>query len=1170
MYFTRALLCLILPAFVLSVTAQEHLTGRVRTPDGNISPNAAITLRLAGSESSIDGVTTDERGRFRIEAKSPGIYELQVTVRGYPDFHLSHVPISETRELPPIFVGKSQGRVTPRSDRATGTPIDLHGQILDPEGRAIRNALVWHDSAPERFALTDEKGRFEIEGAGKGWLRAEVAGFLPQARRVVESKRDIRLTMDRASTLAGRVVDPSGDSISEVELVLHQLDDPWEPRPERLDKADGRAFSAADGTFYVPRLEPGGSYVLKASRPGFRGFQMEVGGPLLSDEAGALRMTMDRNRPAFGWVVDAEERAVAGAEVTLRPVGRKHRLGKLRTAQTGEDGRFDFEQTPARFELFVRKEGYAPLRVRGIDLPSDKTTAPFDAGTFIMEPGAAIRGVIRDVEEHPVQGASLWIHGDLSRSAWDLVSDLQKTPPVAETDQIGRFEIKDLPTGARFHVVVGHADYMALAVEAVEAPTTKPLELLLESGLSVSGWVMDASTRPVPGARVVIEPSRDLIGATEVPLMDDIHRQTAVADGEGVFRFTRVAAGQLVLTATARGYLPSANVHLDTRAENSRSDLRLTVRRGAVLVGRVTTSAGDPVAGARIEAGTSRAFSDIDGDFRLEGVATGKTVVEARHRVYAMVQKTTEIKEGVSTLDIQMLTGHTLSGRAVGADGGTVRAALELRSEQSRERHRHLVFTDDEGHFQFEEVAEGSYRLEAHAEGYASTFERMEVVGPKDTLEIVLPPDITLTGEIRGLEFDELADLAIKADHSSRQPLVAEIDFDGRYTLHRLAPGDWRLRAQTRDGKRQIETFIALGSDQAEVRRDLVFGEGHLLSGRVIHGDEPLSGAKISVQGLGIAAELGALTDHEGRFELADVSPGRYRVGVSDPRKLVIQNRDIELVGDLDLLFDISTVVVSGRVFSAVDGQPLDHVMITLVQRFGSDDASVFSSPTDGEGFFGFPRIPPGSFRLSLSKPGYAARQQPLEVTANQEPLRFELEPTPGLDLLPTYLASNRQPSYVSVALLGGDGLLRLKTTGSVTAGRVHLPTIPPGSWRLLVQAPGSSLVELSIETPGDPVSVVLPPGGRLSLRVPPLLETATAATARLSDEQGRPLRSFDTYGAPTSAWRVEAGLATIEGVPAGQWIVKVETETGDAWQGIVVTDGRGDALATGFVRPPG
>lgn len=322
--------------------------------------------------------------------------------------------------------------------------------------------------------------------------------------------------------------------------------------------------------------------------------------------------------------------------------------------------------------------------------------------------------------------------------------------------------------------------------------------------------------------------------------------------------------------------------------------------------------------------------------------------------------------------------------------------------------------------------------------------------------------------------------------------------------------------------------------------------------------------ASVAVDGEDVTVDRSVATDHEGRFRIEDLRPGRYRIGVSHSTEMLVHNEEVVLSGDRDVVLEINTGRVSGRVVSTVDDKPLAEALVSFLQILSPDGrtGSLLAAPSDASGGFVMPRVPQGRYRVAVRKDGYAAAEQELEVpVAGIEGLRLALSPTSGLELV-VRLASGQTPPAATVSVVDPSGrafLVERRAVGE--GGRVSLPTVPPGDWTLLVSAPGGAVTPGTARVPGEPVALVLPDAAPLRVRVPALLESGLAGSLTLLGSDGNPFQGVDPQtGMPVREWRIAGGTAVAEGVPAGAWTVRVVAPDGQTWTGPVVTSGRAAA----------
>ncbi|HEX5716069.1 MAG TPA: hypothetical protein VF179_07920 [Thermoanaerobaculia bacterium] len=154
-------------------------------------------------------------------------------------------------------------------------------------------------------------------------------------------------------------------------------------------------------------------------------------------------------------------------------------------------------------------------------------------------------------------------------------------------------------------------------------------------------------------------------------------------------------------------------------------------------------------------------------------------------------------------------------------------------------------------------------------------------------------------------------------------------------------------------------------------------------------------------------------------------------------------------------------------------------------------------------------------------------------------------------------LASGRIPPVVHFHAVSTAGAQAITGSQAPDAeGRIRLPTPSQGSWRLLIGAPGSGTVEVPAQTPGPPVSVMLPPAARLAVQVPELATADVRAEVTVLGPDGSPVPVLGPGGALRQTWPMVGGKTTIEDLPAGTWIVDATAGDGRRWSTTVVAPG--------------
>lgn len=304
-------------------------------------------------------------------------------------------------------------------------------------------------------------------------------------------------------------------------------------------------------------------------------------------------------------VVDAEtDRPVIGARITVRQsAGFPNSITNILTTDGNGQCRVPVDRTPAedwRLYIEMLKDGYALQFAnwssgRG-DLVEDIPTK-YQAR---LVRGATIGGVVQNEKGEPMSGARVTLSvtgqtSDMLHQRAGLVS--ANGYHVEFTDAQGRWRCDHAPP--QFDDVtfnVAHPDCIAAGF-GVAKPGVQPryagitylpekdfrqqtATMVLKSGLVVDGLVVDNQGKPIVGAKVI--ENRDW-------------RDSWVAHWTGTdgrFRLANVAAGELVVTVEADGFV-AADKTIDP--EMSDEELRFVLAPASILRGRVVDEAGIPL-----------------------------------------------------------------------------------------------------------------------------------------------------------------------------------------------------------------------------------------------------------------------------------------------------------------------------------------------------------------------------------------------------------------------------------------------------------------------------------------------------------------------------------------------------------------------------------------------
>lgn len=1036
----------------------------------------------------------------------------------------------------------------------------------DATGKPLAGALVWSGADPGAFSFTDAEGFYRVAAppGSSFWIEAQAPGLLPhrtslRAQRT-GARRGPTLRLQRPGEISGTVIDGTGAPIAGAWVSAGP--------PPREGSADiprrelqAGASTGTDGRFRLGRLKPGEVYSVQAARTGFL---PPLANPLvpLAGRPPAVVLVLVPTRPASGRVLDAQGVPVSGAEIRLSPAGSPRRTTPP-DAVSDARGRFTVASIPAlALDVEVLRKGHARGLVRNFKVPPriPPGDTVVDLGTIRLRQGAALAGIVVDGQGRPVAGASVYQVEEL-RPPSELASRLRDDPPAATTGTDGRFSLADQPRGLPTHLFVSARGFLPATVRGVRPPTAPPLRLRLTPGRRFIGRVLDPEGLPVAGARVTLDCQQAAPGRRDL-LVGHLVSKSATTATDGRFELDELPEGQGKLAIAAPGFVTAEGLAVSL-PQAPDEEKTVVLVRGATLEGQVATTAGEPVAGARVLAGPAASLSDADGLFRTDEVPLGPLVVEVAHPHYPRHRRRLEIEPGVNRIEVVFEAGTSARGRVVDEAGSPVPGATAVLEPLRRgEGISYQAVTDAEGAFLLEPVTTGAYRLRASAQGYVEAAAAQPVRierEPVEGLEVALGSGGAIRGQILGLAADEISRVVVHAEHEQGESRRAEVDAAGQYSLRSLRAGGWLVQASLLDGQRHARARVLL-SPGAEESRDLRFG-GHLtLSGRVLRDDQPVVDAVVSVRGHRLAVERSAATDHEGAFRLEDLDADTYWFGLSQPSEMLAHNETIEMVTDREITIRLERETVAGTVRDAASEEPVADAVVSLRHLAGAEGPEfLISGGTDAAGAFQLDRVPPGRYRMQTAHPGHVAAEREVEVASGSDLLGLEvlLQPASGADLV-IRRASGTTPPLVHVRLLAPSGAAVLTESRPLGGdGKLRLPSAPAGTWTLLAAGTGAALGSVPLIIPGEPVEVILPDASRLAVRIPALATSDGIGSIALLTPEGQIFQTLGVGGSLEQSWPLVAGRATIEGVPAGSWIVSATAPDGRTWSQTVATNGR-------------
>ncbi|MBL8733947.1 MAG: carboxypeptidase regulatory-like domain-containing protein [Planctomycetes bacterium] len=782
------------------------------------------------------------------------------------------------------------------------------------------------------------------------------------------------------------------------------------------------------------------------------------------------------------------------------------------------------------------RDGQRPLVAQlggatGRSTGQEGPVAPLPAlGVDRVRPAAAVAptvsGVVLLPDRQPAAGAVVTVYRALS--AWPEWRRERIDQAVTGADGVFQFRLAD-----ELGLLVGVA-HERHAGDLVEVPGPGvPLELQLEPGFELFGFVVNDRGAPLRNVRVSVE---------SVP-GDQRRCETVLTAEDGRYAFPSLRAGAVRVVARHEAWQPAVEPAI-VIGDQRRCNLRFDRPHMAPLRGRVVAVGSQtPIADASVQllpinqklglGDPVAAITGADGSFLLDGLARGSMRLLVRHPQHGGVMMSQTIGATTSELLIEMPPRTTVTGR------------LEVEGEQGIELGgATLAIIDALGQLEHATVAaDGSFRFASPlSPGYATLrvlgrrflFQRamateMAVRIDESTTctldqQVVAPTRLTgrvlddggrplggvvltrtrliaedarsLSAAAWQLDIRAVGSQVFQLFGSDRDEVVAVSAADGSFVIHSDKAGPMLLRL-TSPGRGSLLQRVIVPTGSATVALgDHVLVKGHRLEGRVLRGNRRLTGALVTA--VTVDGELGqgqTVTGADGAFVIDGLVAGAYRVVARLPSlPNGTRERTVQVgAGDDE---PVLLVLDAGRTVHGVvtgsDGQPLPGVFV------GVRGAGASTATTDVNGDF-LLELPDRAVDLQLSF-GDRASMQSVHVPLGQERVEVVFD-TPATGTLVAQVASLPGKKRVRSALL------RVVALAGDADGEQFVRWVELNDGELRLTCPvGRHRIEIRCEGHAPFVAVRELASGEVLRLGDVLLEPGARLRGVVRDEDGRPV----------------------------------------------------------------
>ncbi len=521
--------------------------------------------------------------------------------------------------------------------------------------------------------------------------------------------------------------------------------------------------------------------------------------------------------------------------------------GRDKNVTTDESGSFIIEHLAAGTYI-LSTGGTDPLAFfRGGDKGTEiEIDGKLDvAGVVLTAPrreevlkDGVIQGLVTNRESEPLAGVKVTTSGGGS-----LPFARASQSESAETNEEGKFTLSGLVSTDSYTLTASLEGFETTKQKEVFANGTS-ITLILQSLGTISGSVVtEYGTPPEAGFQVRAVVDEETSNPLGVLTGKSGKGAWTKGQADGTFTLQSVPLGVVAVEAKAEGFAPSKSESMSILSGEKIEQIEVVVRTGSNLRGKVLLSSGAPLVGATVRVspahgnedakrmrammgsflgggqGGTQTFSDNQGEYEFEHMATGRYDVSATHPRYAPSATASVFVDGpmASAPDLTLDEGGSITG--------LVKAGKEPRSgimiQLFGPSPMQMSTTNEEGTFFFERLATGDYTMnlmdtQAMRVGSGMTLrhEEVTIIGNEHvTIEIEFLSGHTVSGKVEGMkegetivltlrrpggpapEDFEATDIDAAMEANKYQVGVAFVGEDAKFIIKGVEPGPYFLEA---------------------------------------------------------------------------------------------------------------------------------------------------------------------------------------------------------------------------------------------------------------------------------------------------------------------------------------------------------------------------------------
>ena len=705
-----------------------EIAGVVRTKDGAPAAGATVTAareneggrrmgwRRDGGGDDEHEAEADEQGRFVIGGLIAGDYRVTTEwdAPGEGDWKDTQLAVPAGERNLVITVAPPPGVVLIVTG-PDGAPVPRVTIELTPAGDAdgggggLAGFLGGGRRGSIDADLEDEDGRYFVEDVTRGPWTVEVSGAglvqeTDDLEILVDGSTEHRVSLVRAASITGLVVDPAGAAARDVNVrLVDAADDATTPWGMRIGGDVMSRNSDDEGRFELQGLRPG-SYELIANEDGFAASEPRGVTLLAGDEVTGIRLALRMGGTIRGTIHGDDGRPQSGR--TIMAMSQGGAGGFPSTATSDAQGVFEITPLePGTYQVFAQPD------MRRMAEAADSEGEPSPAEFFKsmqMTMATVVDGEVTEVALGAPPAAPVRVHGRVTQAGepveGGMVTLVREGGNVmegfspADVADDGTYELV-VDGGGRATVIYAREGFARAGAEfPVVIPQRDEYRLDLEvPGGAIVGRLLGTDGGPLPDQMVSLERRSGMPALTGMGMGN-----MTETDADGRFRFNDLEEGTYDLRAGGAGFFSgtaetAATVvsGVEVREGKPAPDVTIRLEEPGEVAGRVVDAGGRPAAGVtlfvRDEDGVllarvSAVDTDANGRFVYRGLPAGDVLVEARGDAGSAAPVSVRVRPGATTeVELRLSTSTLLRVRGVDDAGEPTRLRLSVLDEAGRE-----------------------------------------------------------------------------------------------------------------------------------------------------------------------------------------------------------------------------------------------------------------------------------------------------------------------------------------------------------------------------------------------------------------------------------------------------------------------------------------------------